>query len=91
MKSINYYDSSYSPNEACEQNNDYMDCGACNDMGMIDGQVYCDCIHGNARVNHDYEDEMALLNVDLVVAKLRLLENERMDSLRDEMSYNGDC
>tara|TARA_R110002167_G_scaffold332385_1_gene539219 strand:+ start:334 stop:609 length:276 start_codon:yes stop_codon:yes gene_type:complete len=91
MKSINYYDSSYSPNEACEVNNDYMDCGACFDMGMIDEQVYCDCRHGKALVMHDYEDERALLNVDLVRAKLRLLENERMDSLRDEMSYNGDC
>ena len=91
MKSINYFDSSYSPNEACEVNNDYMDCGACYDTGIIEHDVYCDCIHGKARVNHDYEDERALLNVDLVRAKLRLLEDERMDSLRDEMSYNGDC
>jgi len=81
MKSINYYDSSYSPNEACEQNNDYMDCGACYDTGSIGDDVYCDCIHGNARIGHDMEDEMSSPPI----------ENERMDSLRDEMSYNGDC
>ena len=83
MKSINYYDSSYSPNEACEQNNDYMDCGACYDTGMIvEEDVYCDCMHGKARVIHEDED-MAMASPTV--------ENERMDSLRDEMSYNGDC
>ena len=82
MKSLSYFDSSYSPNEACEQNDNYMDCGACYDTGMIvEEDVYCDCIHGNARIGHDYEDEMASPPV----------ENELMDSLRDEMSYNGDC
>ena len=61
MKSINYYDSSYSPNEACEATETYMDCGACDDTGMIvEEDVYCDCIHGNARIGHDYEDEMAV-------------------------------
>ena len=91
MKSLSYFDSSYSPNEACEQNDNYMDCGACNDMGMIDEQVYCDCRHGKALVMHDYEDERALLNTDLVIARLRLMEDERMDSLRDEFRAYGDC
>ena len=82
MKSINYFDSSYSPNEACEVNNDYMDCGACYDTGMIvDQDVYCDCVHGKSRVIHDDEDSF------YVEPK----RDERMDSLRDEMSYNGDC
>ena len=82
MKSINYYDSSYSPNEACEATDNYMDCGACYDTGMIvDEDVYCDCPHGSSRIIHDYEDETAMPSV----------VDERMDSLRDEMSYNGDC
>jgi hypothetical protein len=46
MKSINYYDSSYSPNEACEAT-DIPNCGACYDGGLIDGQVYCDCPEGD--------------------------------------------
>jgi len=81
MKSINYFDSSYSPNEACEVNNDYMDCGACYDTGIIEHDVYCDCVHGKARVIHDHEDSFHVSSV----------RDERMDSLRDEMSYNGDC
>ena len=81
MKSLSYFDSSYSPNEASEQNDNYMDCGACYDTGMIDEQVYCDCRHGKARVIHEYEDSFHVEPV----------RDERMDSLRDEMSYNGDC
>ena len=81
MKSLSYFDSSYSPNEASEQNDNYMDCGACYDTGMIDEQVYCDCRHGNARVIHEYEDSF----------HVEPKRDERMDSLRDEMSYNGDC
>ena len=81
MKSINYYDSSYSPNEASEVNNNYMDCGACYDTGIIEHEVYCDCIHGKSRIDHDVEDSM----------KPAEQHDELMDSLRDEMSYNGDC
>ena len=82
MKSLSYFDSSYSPNEACEQNNDYMDCGACYDMGMIvEEDVYCDCIHGKARMGHDEEDSF------YVEPK----RDERMDSLHDEFRAYGDC
>ena len=49
MKSINYYDSSFSPNEQAEMSNT-PNCGACYDDGMIDGQVYCDCPQGDKRM-----------------------------------------
>ena len=49
MKSINYYDSSFSPNEKAEMTNT-PNCGACVDEGMIDGQVYCDCSQGDKRM-----------------------------------------
>ena len=82
MKSINYYDSSYSPNEASEQNNDYMDCGACYDMGMIvEEDVYCDCIHGKARMGHDEED--ALIEP--------MPNDEQLDALYDDYRAYGDC
>ena len=81
MKSINYYDSSYSPNEACEANNDYMDCGACYDMGMIDEQVYCDCIHGKARVIHEEED-----------ARIEPMpDDEQLQKLYDNYRAFGEC
>ena len=54
MKSINYHDSSYSPNEACEAS-DNPDCGACYDEGMIvDQDVYCDCPEGDKRMDEEY-------------------------------------
>ena len=52
MKSINYHDSSYSPNEACEASN-IPNCGACYDEGMIDEQVYCDCPMGDKRMDSE--------------------------------------
>mgnify|MGYP003677449911 FL=1 len=84
MKSINYYDSSYSPNEACEQNDNYMDCGACNDMGMIDEQVYCDCRHGKALAIHDYEDETLSLSSEV-------MEDTHIQKLYDNYRAFGEC
>lgn len=55
MKSINYYDSSYSPNEACEATN-MPNCGACYDDGLIDGQIYCDCPQGDKAMDKAVED-----------------------------------
>ena len=81
MICISNYDSSYSPNEACEQNDNYMDCGACYDTGSIGDDVYCDCIHGKARIGHDEEDSF------YVEPK----RDERMDSLHDEFRAYGDC
>ena len=81
MKSINYYDSSYSPNEACEVNNDYMDCGACYDTGVIEHDVYCDCIHGNARIGHDMED--ALIEP--------MPNDEQLQKLYDNYKAFGEC
>jgi len=52
MKSVSYYDPSYSPNEACEAT-ETIDCGGCYDTGMIDEQVYCDCEHGTARNDNE--------------------------------------
>ena len=56
MKSINYHDSSYSPNEACEGSN-MPDCGACADEGFIDDEqtVYCDCAEGEKMMDMDAE------------------------------------
>ncbi len=65
MKSVSYFDSSYSPNEACEASNN-PNCGACYDDGMIvDQDVYCDCVMGDKRMNQDskselYEDTMGI-------------------------------
>ena len=85
MKSINYYDSSYSPNEACEQNDKYMDCGACDDTGMIvDQDVYCDCMHGNARVIHEDEDMAMAVSTDSD-------EYTIADKMRDNYSVYGEC
>lgn len=81
MISISNFDSSYSPNEASEQNNNYMDCGGCYDTGIIEHDVYCDCMHGKARIRHDEEDSF------YVEPK----RDERMDSLHDEYRAYGDC
>jgi hypothetical protein len=82
MKSLSYFDSSYSPNEASEQNDNYMDCGACYDTGMIvEEDVYCDCMHGNARIGHDVED-MAISATD---------EYTMADKLADNCSVYGEC
>ena len=81
MKSLSYFDSSYSPNEACEQNNDYMDCGACCDTGMIDEQVYCDCMHATARMHHDEED--ALIEP--------MPNDEQLQKLYDNYKAFGEC
>ena len=83
MKSINYYDSSYSPNEACEQNDNYIDCGACYDTGEIEHEVYCDCIHGNARIGHDIETD--------AMDHIEPMRDMRMEALRDEFRAYGDC
>ena len=58
MKSIEYYDSSYSPNEACEDTN-VPECGACYDGGYIDEDesVYCDCSQGDYHMDMDAEVE----------------------------------
>ena len=60
MKSINYYDSSYSPNEACEASN-IPNCGACADEGYLDDEqsVYCDCPEGERMNFADWEIEQA--------------------------------
>ena len=81
MKSLSYFDSSYSPNEACEQNDNYMDCGACYDTGVIEHDVYCDCIHGKARVGHDMED--ALIEP--------MPDGEQLQKLYDNYKAFGDC
>jgi len=83
MKSLSYYDSSYSPNEGCEVTESYFSCDACSDTGMIDEQVYCDCREGTTRCMHEYEDSL--------IPVVDIPHDELMDSLRDEMSYNGDC
>ena len=83
MKSINYYDSSYSPNEACEATDNYMDCGACYDTGMIEHDVYCDCVQGKSRAIHDQEDESLDAVADMI--------GERMQALQDEFLTYGDC
>ena len=81
MKSLSYFDSSYSPNEACEATDNYMDCGACYDMGMIDKQVYCDCIHGKARVIHEEED-----------ARIEPMpDDEQLQKLYDNYRAFGEC
>ena len=48
MENINYYDSSYSPNERAEMSHGEPDCGACYDGGDIDDDetVFCDCSAG---------------------------------------------
>jgi len=59
MENISYYDSSYSPNEACEAS-DIPNCGACYDSGMIvDQDVYCDCAEGDlmAEIDADFRAE----------------------------------
>jgi hypothetical protein len=60
MKSINYYDSSYSPNEACEATN-APNCYSCGDGGYIDdtynAEVYCDCSEGERQCVLDAEIE----------------------------------
>ena len=81
MKSLSYFDSSYSPNEAREVNNDYMDCGACYDTGIIEHDVYCDCIHGNARIGHDEED--ALIEP--------MPDDEQLRKLYDNYRAYGEC
>jgi len=61
---INYYDSSYSPNEAGEDS-DVPECGACYDGGYIDEDetVYCDCSAGErendlmAEIEAEFRDE----------------------------------
>jgi len=53
MKTLEYYDASYSPNERAEMSHNEPDCGACEDTGTIDNQVYCDCSSGNARRDFD--------------------------------------
>lgn len=84
MKSINYYDSSYSPNEACEATDNYMDCGACYDTGMIIEQdVYCDCMHGSSRMMHDEEDAQAM--------RSESDEYTIADKMRDNCSVYGEC
>ena len=56
MENTSYYDSSYSPNEACEAS-DIPECGACYDTGIItDEDVFCDCPKGEAAC--DASDEM---------------------------------
>ena len=81
MKSLSYFDSSYSPNEAREVNNDYMDCGACYDTGIIEHDVYCDCIHGKARIGHDEED--ALIEP--------MPDDEQLQKLYDNYKAFGEC
>jgi len=81
MKSLSYFDSSYSPNEVCEQNDNYMDCGACYDTGVIEHEVYCDCIHGNARIGHDEED--ALIEP--------MPDDEQLQKLYDNYRAYGEC
>ena len=82
MKSLSYFDSSYSPNEVCEQNDNYMDCGACYYTGMIvEEDVYCDCRHGNARIGHDEED--ALIEP--------MPDDEQLQKLYDNYSVYGEC
>lgn len=83
MKSLSYFDSSYSPNEACEQNDNYMDCGACYDTGSIGDDVYCDCIHGNARIGHDEEDAQAM--------RSESDEYTIADKMHDNYSVYGEC
>ena len=48
MKTIEYYDTSYSPNESAEMSHNEPECGACYDGGYIDDNetVYCDCPSG---------------------------------------------
>ena len=48
MENINYYDSSYSPNERAEMSHGEPECGACADGGYIDEDetVFCDCVAG---------------------------------------------
>ena len=84
MKSLSYFDSSYSPNEANEQNDNYMDCGACYDTGVIEHDVYCDCIHGKARVIHEDEDMAMAVSADSD-------EYTIADKMRDNYHCFGDC
>jgi len=59
MKPVQHFDSSYSPNEACEAS-DIPNCGACYDEGMIvDQDVYCDCPEGEKMMQVDWEIEQA--------------------------------
>ena len=81
MICISNYDSSYSPTEASEQNNNYMDCGGCYDTGIIEHDVYCDCIHGKARMGHDEED--ALIKP--------MPTDEQLQKLYDNYKAFGDC
>ena len=81
MKSLSYFDSSYSPNEVCEQNDNYMDCGACYDTGSIGDDVYCDCMHGKARIGHDMED--ALIEP--------MPDDEQLQKLYDNYRAFGEC
>jgi len=58
MTSVPNFDSSYSPNEACEASN-RPNCGACYDEGMIvDQDVYCDCPEGDKAMNKDSRTEL---------------------------------
>ena len=65
MITVPNFDSSYSPNEACE-GSDRPNCGACYDEGMIvDQDVYCDCPEGDKAMDNDsrnelYEDTMGV-------------------------------
>jgi len=56
MENTSYYDSSYSPNEACEASPPPA-CYACGDGGFIDEQetVYCDCAEGDLMADIDAE------------------------------------
>ena len=59
MKTLEYYDSSYSPNESAEMSHNEPDCGACYDGGYIDDaeSVYCDCSAGSHMCDLDAEIE----------------------------------
>jgi len=49
---IENFDSSFSPNEKAEMFHNEPDCGACEDTGTIDEQIYCDCPMGDALAEH---------------------------------------
>ena len=61
MKTLEYYDASYSPLERAESIPE-PDCGVCDDTGAIDSQVYCDCSSGDAllefHITEPHPDEM---------------------------------
>ena len=59
MKSIENYDSSYSPNEQNESEYIEFTCGACEDEGYIEFCCYCDCAAGEQRRDETYREEIA--------------------------------